>query len=82
MTTAAATAPTTVTYEVTIPVYASVTVFVDAIDGLTDEEVIARITDEDVRDANCVYPEKRKEMSREAIDTLTRRANEVTVEKS
>jgi len=82
MTTAPAAAPTTVSYEVTIPIYACVTVYVDAADGLTNEEVIARVTDDDIFYANCVYPEKLKEVTREAIDTITRRPNEVIVEKS
>ena len=73
---------TTACYSVTIPIYSCVTVFIeDAPTGLTDEEVLARVTADDL-DGVMVYPEKSKEVTFEALETIESRSNEITIEES
>ena len=75
------TAPTTANYAITIPIYSSLTVFLEDVPtDLTDTEILKRITWDDLRDA-YVYPEKEKEYASEGEITIKERSHECIIEK-
>ena len=67
-------------YYLTIPIYSSISLSLDDLpSGLTKEEVLARLTDDDIAQVD-VYPGKRREVVSEIRHTISENYQEIEME--